>query len=779
MNRRISSVLLPVLTVLLTGISLVDADEIPQLGKSPVRDVVAAMTQEEKVRFVMGTGIKFPGLPPAMQRPAVGETSESVPGAAGNTFAIRRLGIPALVLADGPAGLRIHPERESEPSGTFNCTAFPIESLLASTWDVDLLERVGRAMGNEALEYGVDILLAPALNIHRNPLGGQNFEYYAEDPLVTGRMAAAFTKGVQSEGVGVSLKHYVANNHEWNRNVIDVKVSPRALREIYLRGFEIAVREARPWTVMSSYNRVNGTYTSENPELLQGVLRDDWDFDGLVMTDWFGGTDPVAQMIAGNDLLMPGTANQQKALLAALENGDLDEGVLDRNIERILQIVLRTPAFKGFEPSNAPDLKAHAAIARAAAAEGMVLLENAGALPLSVPAKIALLGNSSYQIITGGTGSGDVNEAYSISLLDGLRDAGLAVDAVLAERYIEHIKEQEANRPPSKPFMLPPPLAEMTLRSEDMARLAQDTDVALLTIGRRSGEFSDRSRVGDLELSADEKALIKTTHDAFKAAGTKLVIVLNIGGPIEIASWRENADAILLAWQPGQEAGHAITDVLTGKSPPSGKLATTFPLSWEDVPSSANFPGKTIPGPEPNAQWPFNGDRAAEVIYEDDIWVGYRHFATKNIGVAYPFGFGRSYTEFEYGEATITENANTIVISLTVKNSGAVSGREIVQLYVSAPGKTMPKPALELKGFAKTKALKPGESQTLSISLTSRDLASFDEASSAWITEEGTYTIRIGASSEDFRRTVTMKRNHDQTISAVSKMTARGALPVD
>jgi beta-glucosidase len=753
------------------GASLVHASDLPQLGKSPTRDVVAAMTREEKVNLVMGTGMSFPGLPPEMRGPAVGETSESVPGAAGNTVAVPRLGIPSVVLADGPAGVRIQPKREGEGSRTFYCTAFPIATQLASSWDVDLLDRIGRAMGDEAREYGVDVLLGPALNIHRNPLGGRNFEYYSEDPLVTGRMAAAFVKGVQTQGVGTSPKHFVANNHEWNRNVIDVIVSQRALREIYLRGFEIAVREARPWTLMSSYNKVNGTYTSESSELLQGVVREDWGFDGLVMTDWFGGTDPVAQMKAGNELLMPGTERQQQTLLAALESGALSEDVLDRNVEWILEVVRRTPAFQRAPPSNDPDLKAHALLAREAAAQGMVLLENAGALPLSAGAKVALFGNASYSMITGGTGSGDVNEAYSVSLQEGLKGLGLEADEALAGAYARYLEEQEASQPtPPMPFMLPPPIPEREVSADEIARLSRETDVALVTVGRRSGEFTDRQREGDFEVSDAEMSLLEAVAEAFRAEKKKVVVVLNIGGVIETASWREHADAVLLAWQPGQEAGHAIADVLLGRTPPSGKLATTFPLRWEDVPSSANFPGETLLGPDPEARGFMRGDRAAQVVYEDDVWVGYRHFATKGEAVAYPFGFGLSYTEFEYGELILSngEFGEEISASLPITNTGAAAGREVVQLYLSAPGQSAPKPALELRAFAKTKTLGPGESQTLKFSLVARDLASFDEPSSSWVAEAGTYTVKIGASSADIRRTATFSVTGERSVESVS-----------
>jgi beta-glucosidase len=770
---HLRSVLAP-LAAVAAAAALAPAADLPQLGKSPTREVVAAMTRAEKVSLVIGTGTRRPGLPPDRQGPVVGETTRGVPGAAGTTFAIPRLGIPPIVLADGPAGLRISPTRGSDSSRTYYCTAFPIATLLASSWDVDLVEKVGRAMGNEAKEYGVDVLLGPALNTHRNPLGGRNFEYFSEDPLVSGRMAAAIVRGVQSQGVGTSPKHYVANDHEWNRHVIDVKVSQRALREIYLRGFEIVVRDARPWTVMSSYNKVNGTYTSESPALLTGVLRDDWGFAGLVMTDWFGGRDAVAQMKAGNELLMPGTERQQKALLAALESGELKEEVLDRNVAIILEVIRRTPAFQGYAHSDAPDLKAHAQVGREAAAQGMVLLRNEGVLPLASSLKLALLGNSSYRMITGGTGSGDVHEAYTVSLVEGLKAQGLAVDGALAEAYEQHIQEEEKKRPaPQRPFMPQAPIPERAVSADEIARLSRETDLALVTIGRNSGEFRDRQRENDFELSVGEKALLQDVAKAFHAQKKKLLVVLNVGGVIETVSWRELPDAILLAWQPGQEAGHAVTDVLTGRTAPSGKLATTFPVKWEDVPSSANFPGKVLEGPDPNAaaRGPFGaGDRAAEVVYEDDIWVGYRHFATKGVKTAYPFGFGLSDISFGYSSLKVSRAGleNELTASVTVTNTGKAAGREVVQLYVSAPGKIAPKPAVELKGFAKTRLLKPGESETVSFTLTARDLASFDEPSSSWVVEAGAYTVKIGASSEDIRQTATFVEGREEKVGTVS-----------
>jgi beta-glucosidase len=770
----------------------------PKLGKDPVKKVIAAMTLEEKAALVVGTGMRMPGGPPPSTNanapanptantasgPVIGHTQSLVDGAAGTSFSLPRLGITPMVLTDGPAGVRISPTRENDKN-TYYCTAFPVGTLLASTWDVDLVNKVGKAIGNEVLEYGADVLLGPGMNIHRNPLCGRNFEYYSEDPYITGKMGAAMVNGVESEGVGTSIKHFAANNAETNRNSLNTNISERALREIYLEGFRIAVQEGQPWTVMSSYNMINGIYTSENSELLTNILRKDWGFKGFVMTDWFGGKDPVAQMIAGNDMIMPGTPEQIKTIVNAVKDGKLDEKIVDRNVEKILNIMLQSPRFKGYKYSNKPDLKAHAEVTRQASSEGMVLLKNDNnSLPFGTAIKnISAFGNTSYEIITGGTGSGKVNNVYSISLIDGLQNSGYKLNEDILSLYANYLKLSKAVRPQTRGFMAmmgSKQIEELSVNQDIINGMADVSDAAIITIGRNSGEGSDRVNAkGDFQLTDSEQQLIKNVSVAFKAKGKKTVIILNVSGVIETASWRDLPDAILLAWEGGQETGNSIADIISGKVNPSGKIATTFPVSYEDVPSSKTFPGKELTSEKSDDQSPlssFMRVRPAVVTYEDGIYVGYRYYETFKVKPAYEFGFGLSYTNFTYSNLKLSSQKFTgnITVTVDIKNSGAVAGKEVAELYLSAPSVKIDKPSLELKGFAKTKLLQPGESQTLTFIIDSRRLSSFDPASSSWIAEAGKYEVKIGASLKDIRQSstfilakeITVKK---ETVSLVPK----------
>ena len=726
----------------------------PQLGKDSLDKVVAAMTLEEKAHLVIGTGMAGS----SGEAPVVGETRNLVPGAAGTTYPIPRLGIPAIVLADGPAGLRINPLREGD-ANTYYCTHFPIGTLLASTWNTELVEQVGQAIGNEVLEYGTDVLLAPALNIHRNPLCGRNFEYYSEDPVVSGKTAAAYVRGVQSNGVGTSIKHYALNNQETNRMKNDVRVSPRAVREIYLKGFEIAVKESQPWTVMSSYNFVNGVYTSESKDLQTTMLRDEWGFKGMVMTDWFGGADAAAQMWAGNDMLQPGRPGQFEDIVEGVRSGRLSEADLDRNVRRVLELIVKSPRFKGYEFSNKPDLKAHAAVTRQSAVEGMVLLENNGVLPLaSEISRVAVFGTTSYDFIAGGTGSGNVNRAYTVSLLEGLRNAGYAIDAELEKTYTKYIKEETERLNPKSDdpmamFMPKIRAGEFVPSAGLLDKMVRANDVAIITLGRNSGEFFDR-KVADFTLTEQESGMIEAVCTAFHKAGKKVVVILNVGGVIETASWKNLPDAVLLAWQAGQEGGNSVADVLKGVANPSGKLTMTFPVRYEDHASSRNFPIDMAFGM-------FGKDKDAEpqrnvdyTEYEEGIYVGYRWFDKQGLEVSYPFGYGLSYTRFEWSEASVKPSRGETAVSVKVTNTGKIPGKDVVELYVAAPQGELDKPVKELKAYAKTRELQPGESQLVTLKVKNSELASYDESASAWVTDAGHYDFMLGSSSRDIRATL-------------------------
>ncbi len=767
--------------------------------KKDVAAIIKSMSLEEKAQLVVGTGMYFPMPDSILEKipPSFGGKLDTItpygkmvkkirtylPGTAGVTAEYPDYGISSQTLADGPAGLRISPTREGK-DGTFYCTAFPIATVMASSWDTELVESVGKAMGEEVLEYGADVLLAPALNIQRDPLCGRNFEYYSEDPLVAGKMAAAMVKGIQSNGVGTSIKHFAVNNQETNRLSVDVIVSERALREIYLKGFEIVVKEAKPWTVMSSYNKVNGVYTSESHDLLTKILRNDWGFEGYVMTDWGGGSDAVAQMKAGNDMIQPGSLETIKTIVEAVNAGQLDEAILDKNVERILKIMIRTPRYRDYNVSNRPDLNAHAEITRQAATDGMVLLENNGALPFAENIKnVAAFGNTSYDFIAGGTGSGDVNEAYTVSLMQGLQNAGYKTYDDLKETYETYMKEARKVQDNPGNFLAELlggkiPVEEMSLDASIAKNMADKADIALITIGRNAGEGVDRKAVeGDFYLNQTEKELIKTVTDAFHARGKKSIVILNVGGVVETASWRNIPDAVLCAWQPGQEGGNSVVDVLSGKVNPSGKLAQTFPIRYDDGSSSENFPGVAIKveGEEDNSAdlSGFSMMRRVpwEVVYEEDIYVGYRYFNTFDVPVAYEFGYGKSYTTFEYSNLKLSDSQfdGKITVSVDVKNTGDVAGKEVVQVYVSAPEGRLTKPEEELVAFGKTALLKPGESAKMEFSIDAFLLASFDEESSSWIAEAGTYTVKIGASSKDIKEKAIFTIANDMGVETVSK----------
>ena len=737
----------------------------PKLSATNIDEVIKAMTLEEKAKLLVGGANNFFG-----DQAVVGGEADLVAGAAGTSPAIPRLGIPATVLTDGPAGVRIDPTRKGTDK-TYYATAFPIGSCLASTWNTELVGKVGEAIGNETKEYRCDVILGPGMNLHRNPLCGRNFEYYSEDPLLTGKIAAAYINGVQSQGAGVSAKHFAVNSQETDRTAVDEQVSQRAAREIYLRGFEIAVRESDPWTIMASYNQINGQYSMGNRDLLTSILRDDWGFKGIVMTDWIGirqGLETITEVQAGNDLMEPGQPAQVKEIVEGVKSGKLDIADVDRNVRRMLEYIVKTPSFKQYPASNNPDFKAHAAITRQSAAEGIVLLKNNGSLPWSTQKikTVALFGENSYDFLSGGTGSGCVHPPYVVDMLQGLENAGIKSSKTLTDiyrKYIDYARVKfQAERHPAKWFqtemMGQQKYPEIGLAPIAINKEVEAADAAIITIGRQAGEGIDRDIDTEFNLIPEERALITDVCNAFHAAGKPVVVIINSGSVIETASWSGYPDAILCAWQPGMEGGNSVADLLTGKVNPSGKLTMTWPIAATDHHSTRNFPGsiddysfQMMVG----NKMPIPGH--AYTKHEEDIYVGYRYFDTFNKEVAYPFGYGLSYTTFAYSKPLVKVNGDLVAVTVTVKNTGAVAGKEVVQVYVTAPKGSIEKPAQELKAFAKTRELQPGEQQVLTMQIPVRMLASFDEAGSQWLTEAGQYTFKIGASSRDIRCTATAK----------------------
>ena len=745
----------------------------PKLSPTNIDEVLKAMTLEEKAKLLVGGANNFFG-----DQAVVGGEADLVAGAAGTSPAIPRLGIPATVLTDGPAGVRIDPTRKGTDK-TYYATGFPIGTCLASTWNTELVGKVGEAIGNETKEYRCDVILGPGMNLHRNPLCGRNFEYYSEDPLLTGKIGAAYINGVQSQGAGVSAKHFAVNSQETNRTGVDEQLSQRAARELYLRGFEIAVRESQPWTIMSSYNQINGQYSMGNRDLLTSILRDDWGFKGIVMTDWIGirkGLETITEVQAGNDLMEPGQPAQVKEIIDGVNSGKLDIKDVDRNVRRMLEYIVKTPSFKQYPASNAPDFKAHAAITRQTACEGIVLLKNGphpaspkGGERLTLPLQlegagggytVALFGENSYDFLSGGTGSGCVHTPYVVDMVEGLKNAGISTSKTLTDiyrKYIEYARVKfQAERHPANWFQQEmfgqQKYPEAAFSPIAIGKEVREADAAIVTIGRQAGEGADRDIATEFNLVDTERQLIADVCKAFHAANKPVIVIINSGSVIETASWRDDPDAIICAWQPGEEGGNSMADILTGKVNPSGRLTMTWPIAATDHPSTEGYANPVA------------------TPHHEDIYVGYRYFDTFNKEVAYPFGFGLSYTTFEFSKPKVKTSGKQVTVQVTVKNTGTVSGKEVAQVYVTAPKGSIEKPAQELKAFAKTRELQPGEQQTLTMQIPVRMLASFDEAGSQWLTEAGQYTFRIGASSRDIRCTATAKvgRYTEKTTNALA-----------
>ena len=716
-----------------------------------VEDLIIQMTLEEKIHLLKGSGLGS----------AIGDKNSEVPGAVGTIVSTPRLGIPSIYLSDGPAGLRIQPKRDNK-NRTYYCTAFPIGSQLASTWNTNVIYDIGSAMGSEAREYGVDVILGPGANIHRHPLCGRNFEYYSEDPFLSGIIGASMINGIESQGVGSAVKHFVANNQEASRNINDAIISDRALREIYLKGFEIIVKKSQPWAIMSSYNKINGTYVAESKDILTDILRGEWDFQGLVMTDWFGGNSAPLSIAAGNDLLEPGTKRQWEALLDAARNGSLSEVDINTSARRILRLILKSKKMESYQYNNNPDLKSNALLSKKAATEGIVLLKNKSALPFKNSKNVALLGVTSYDFISGGTGSGDVNEAYSISLEEGLRNLNYKINNKAKSLYEVHRDNNKDEFIKPEGFMamfnpyFPP---RISYTDQEIKEIVSSSDIGIITIGRISGEGADRAVKDDFLISEIEKNMIFQVCEAYHKENKKVIVVLNIGGVIEMSSWEDKPDAILLAWQGGQEGGSAVAEIISGKENPSGKLPMTFPIELDDHRSNSNFPleGGTVELSN------FISNSSEEKLesekiknkdytnYNEGIYVGYRHFDKEKLEVSYPFGYGMSYSSFKFEDSNLFLDENTIKISLKITNTGEYIGKEVIQVYSSISSSKIDRPDKELRTFHKTEKIFPGNSTVVELEIPKNDLSFWSEKSSSWELEPGEYKFHIGSSSRDIR----------------------------
>ena len=759
------------LTALLLTAALSTAAQ--TLRPDNIDGIISSMTLEEKIDLVIGAGTGW------------GNPDAKVPGTAGWTTAIPRLGIPSIFFADGPQGVNLDKTREYD-TRDYSCTFFLSGSCLASSWDVEAAGQIGQAVGYELKERGLDVILGPGVNLQRSILCGRNQEYFAEDPILGGKLAAAWIRGAQSNGVATSLKHFAVNSQETNRKENDARVGARALRELYLKGFEIAVKEGRPLTVMGAYNYINGVHACENKGLLTDLLRDEWGFDGLVMSDWSGVASPVEAVKAGCDLVEPGTAEERDALLQAVSAGSLSEAAIDKTLRHILRVIVQCPSFHSYDYSEEIDRKAHQALLRRVAAESMVLLQNnRKALPLA-PCRVALYGCASYDLIPANMGVNGVNHGvYHVSLVQGLREAGFSIYQPLLRQYTAYVpaakqRVQSAFPEQYKLFYRfdqpeelipgkeaphaenPSPLASLTAdlgvsRAADghstLEEQVLSNDAAIITIARSTGEAFDRSS-DEFELSASEKELIATVSEAFHRTGKPVIVLLNVPAAIETASWRDSVDAVLLIGQPGERAGESIADALTGQTPPSGRLAQTWPISYGDALADRNFPDikewdlKSLIAPRQIKTE--NLTRNVDYTeYQEGIYVGYRYFTTAGVASAYPFGFGLGYSDFAYSDLSVRERGDSLFVSVNVENRGDMPGREVVQLYVHAPADGMDKPVRELKAFAKTRTLSPGESEAVEMKLSLYDLASFHTGKSQWRTAKGNYLFQVCASSAE------------------------------
>ncbi|WP_397518553.1 glycoside hydrolase family 3 C-terminal domain-containing protein [Rhodococcus pyridinivorans] len=652
-----------------------------------------------------------------------------------HTEPVARENIPSIMLTDGPHGVRKQ-TAEGDHLGLHSsvpATCFPPAVALGCSFDPELLERVGAALGAEARALQVGVLLGPGINIKRSPLCGRNFEYLSEDPLLSGVLGAALVHGMQSQGVGASLKHFAANNQETDRMRVSADIDPRPLREIYLRAFERVVRDAQPWTVMCSYNRINGVYSSRNPWLLTDVLRGEWGFEGLVVSDWGAVDDRVASLAAGLDLEMPSTGGRTDAeIVAAVRAGTVDESVLDTAAARVVDLVQKVVAAS--DPAARFDADAHHALAREVAGQSIVLLRNENDLiPLTTDANIAVIGELARTPRYQGAGSSRIEPTRLDNALDEIRSLS-GRDVPFAAGYALDGSDS----------------AELV---DEAVKRAADADIAVVFLGVPAELESEGFDRDDLELPQRQTALL----DAVLTANPNVVVVLSNGGVVRLSGFADRVPAIVEGWLLGQAGGGAVADVLYGHANPSGRLAETVPIRLEDTPAHTNFPGEH-----------------GHVRYGEGLFVGYRSYDARRLDVSFPFGHGLSYTTFEYSDAAV-ESDGDLTVHVTVTNTGGRAGAEVVQVYAGAPGSSVARAPRELKGFTKVR-LDSGESQRVAVSIRRDDLAYWDTRVDSWVVEGGTYSIDIGASSRDIRQTLTVDMTGDAVRIPLTMESSLGEL---
>ncbi|GAA1839518.1 glycoside hydrolase family 3 C-terminal domain-containing protein [Agromyces salentinus] len=686
-------------------------DTVNTATEASAEEVVAGLTLEEKASLTSGADFW-------------------------TTKSIDRAGIPSILLTDGPHGVRLQ-RAESDHLGigdSVPATCFPPAVALGSSFDPELLERVGTALGEEAQAEGVGVLLGPGINIKRSPLCGRNFEYLSEDPIVSGVLGSALVRGLQSQGVGASLKHFAANNQEADRMRVSADIDERPLREIYLRGFQRVVEDEQPWTVMCSYNRLNGVYTSEDPWLLATVLRDEWGFEGLVVSDWGAVNTRVDALVAGLDLEMPASGGRTEAqLVAAVQDGSLEESVLDlgarRNVELVQKVVANAKADAAY------DADAHHALAREVAAASIVLLKNeGGVLPLAPDASVAVIGELARTPRYQGAGSSQINPTRLDNALDEIR-ALAGADVPFAPGYASDASVSE----------------ELTAEAVAVASAASTVLLFLGVPAEQESEGFDRD---DLELPAGQTELL----DAVLAANASVVVVLSNGGVVRLSGFADRVPAILEGWLLGQAGGGAVADVLYGVVNPSARLTETVPVRLADSPAFLDFPGEH-----------------GHVRYGEGLFVGYRWYDARDLEVTYPFGHGLSYTSFAYSDAAATADDSGLTVRVTVTNTGDRDGAEVVQVYTSLAGSAVVRAPRELKGFAKV-ALAAGESREVAVHVRREDLAYWDTRVDRWVVEGGSYTVEVGASSRDIRSAATVEVEGDAVSAPLSMNSSIGEL---